>query len=63
MDKQENKPEIKKELTKEELLIGCRSTLSILKMRSKMGQLDKTHQIKQLKKEIARLLTAANKNK
>jgi ribosomal protein L29 len=27
-------------------------------MKSKMGQLVKTHQIKELKKEIARLLTA-----
>lgn len=61
MDKQEKKPEIKKEPTKEELLSGYRSALSVLQMKSKMGQLVKTHQIKQLKKEIARLLTSNNK--
>ncbi|WNE41068.1 MAG: hypothetical protein mread185_000525 [Mycoplasmataceae bacterium] len=63
MNKQENKPEIKKELTKEELLISYRSALSVLKIKSKMGQLAKTHQIKQLKKEIAKILTFNNKNK
>ena len=49
--------EIKKPLTKKELLDQCRSALVVLKMKSKMGQLVQTHQIKQLKKEIARLLT------
>jgi large subunit ribosomal protein L29 len=48
----------KKQLSKEELLAKFNSTLMVLKMKSKMGQLVKTHQIKQLKKEIARLLTA-----
>ena len=57
MDKKEKKPEIKKRLSKEELLVQCRSTLMVLKMKSKMGQLVRTHQIKELKKEIARLLT------
>ena len=48
----------KKPLSKEELLAKFRSTLMVLKMKSKMGQLVKTHQIKELKKQIARLLTA-----
>ena len=56
--KQEKKPEVKKKLTKEELLVKYRSTIMVLKMKSKMGQLVQTHQIKELKKEIARLLTA-----
>jgi ribosomal protein L29 len=50
----------KKPLTKEELLAGYRSALIVLKMKSKTGQLVKTHQIKQLKKEIARLLVRKN---
>jgi len=57
MDKKEKKPEIKKRLSKEELLVKCRSRLMVLKMKSKMRQLVRTHQIKKLKKEIARLLT------
>jgi len=56
MNKETEKKE-KKPLTKEELLVGYRSALIVLKMKSKTGQLVKTHQIKQLKKEIARLLT------
>jgi large subunit ribosomal protein L29 len=48
----------KKTLSKEELLVQCRAALVVLQMKSKMGQLGQTHQIKQLKKEIARLLTA-----
>lgn len=52
-----DKKETKKELSKEELLTKYRSALVVLKMKNKMGQLVKTHQIKQIKKEIARLLT------
>jgi ribosomal protein L29 len=65
MDKQEKTEKVKKKLTKEELLVKFRSTLMVLKMKSKMGQLVQTHQIKELKKAIARLLTAdkAIKNK
>jgi len=58
MDKQEKTEKVKKKLTKEELLVKFRSTLMVLKMKSKMGQLVQTHQIKELKKAIARLLTA-----
>lgn len=47
----------KKQLSKEELLAQYRSTLILLRMKSKMGQLVQTHQIKELKKQIARLLT------
>jgi len=54
MNKQEKE---KAQLSPEELLIKHRSSLLVLKMKSKMGQLVETHQIKQLKKEIARLLT------
>lgn len=50
----------KKPLSKEELLTKYRSTLMVLQMESKMGQLVQTHQIKQLKKAIARLLTNNN---
>lgn len=63
MDKKEKKSEVKKELTREELLVGYRSALNTFKLKSKMGQLVQTHQIKQLKREIARLLTSNNKNK
>ncbi|CAI2173987.1 2654_t:CDS:2, partial [Funneliformis geosporum] len=52
----EQKPEVKKTLTFEELLAQYRSALTVLQMKSRMGQLVKTHQIKQIKKEIARLL-------
>jgi len=52
------KETVKKNLSKEELLAQCRSALIVLKMKSKTGQLVQTHQIKQLKKEIARLITA-----
>ena len=47
----------KQQLSKEELLVKYNLSLTVLKMKSKMGQLVETHQIKQLKKEIARLLT------
>lgn len=57
MDKQVKNEKEKKKLSKEELLAQCRSALIVLKMKSKTGQLVQTHQIKQLKKEIARLLT------
>ena len=39
----------KKQLSKEELLAQYRSTLILLRMKSKMGQLVQTHQIKELK--------------
>ncbi|CAH1756652.1 11268_t:CDS:2 [Entrophospora sp. SA101] len=42
-----------KELAKEEILAKYRATLTILQMKSKMGQVTKTHQIKKIKKEIA----------
>jgi len=57
MNNQVKQKEIKKELSPQELLVKHRSTLMVLKMKNKMGQLVKTHQIKQVKKEIARLLT------
>ena len=47
----------KKPLSKEETLFKLRSTLMVLKMKSKMGQLVQTHQVKKIKKDIARLLT------
>ena len=58
MDKPEKTEKVKKNLSKEELLAKYRATLVVLQMKSKMGQLIQTHQIKELKKEIARLLTA-----
>ena len=59
MNKKE-KEDTKKPLSKEELLAKYRAALLVLKMKSKMGQIVKTHQIKQVKKEIARLLTKNN---
>ena len=56
MNKDKNQ-ETKKPLTFEELLAQYRSALTVLQMKSRMGQLVKTHQTKQIKKEIARLLT------
>ena len=58
MNKSTKQKEIKKELSPEELLVQLRSARDVLQMKSKMGQLVQTHQIKELKKEIARLLTA-----
>jgi len=55
MNKQEKEKSPK--LSPEELLTKYRSSLLVLKMKSKMGQLTETHQIKHLKKDIARLLT------
>ena len=52
----ENK-EKKPQLSKEELLAKYRLALTALKMKNKMGQLVETHQIKDLKKELAQLLT------
>jgi ribosomal protein L29 len=62
MNKKETstKPKIEKELSKEEILTKLRSALMILRMKSKMGQLIQTHQIKKIKKDIARLLTKSN---
>ncbi|CFW93100.1 50S ribosomal protein L29 [endosymbiont DhMRE of Dentiscutata heterogama] len=51
---------VKKPLSKEELLAQYRATLTVLRIQNKMGQLAKTHQIKELKREIARLLTKKN---
>ncbi|CAG8558741.1 12759_t:CDS:2 [Cetraspora pellucida] len=50
----------KNPLSKEELLAQYRATLTVLRIQNKMGQLAKTHQIKELKREIARLLTKKN---
>ena len=44
-------------LSEEELLEKYRSSLMVIKMKSKMGQLLKTDQINKLKKKVARLLT------
>ena len=57
MNNPEKTEKVKKNLSKEELLVQYRSTLMVLKIKSKMGQLVQTHQIKELKKGIARLLT------
>ena len=55
MDKPEKIAKVKKEISKEELLTKCRATLMVLQMKSKMGQLVQTHQIKELKKEMLML--------
>ena len=60
MKKTKMNKELKEKATKlseEELLEKYRSSLMVIKMKSKMGQLLKTDQIKKLKKKIARLLT------
>jgi len=44
LSKEMNKETEKKPLTKEEVLAGYRSALIVLKMKSKTGQLVKTHQ-------------------
>ena len=49
-----------KKLSKEEILVKLHSTLMVLQMKNKMGQLVQTHQIKQVKKDIARLFTKIN---
>jgi len=50
MDKPTKQKEIKKELSPQELLAQYRLTLKVLQMKNKMGQLVKTHQIKQIKR-------------
>jgi len=55
-----NKKEVKKELSPEELLAKYQAVLVVLQMKSRMGQLRETHQIKQVRKKIARLLTLKN---
>ena len=47
----------KQEPSPAEMLVKYQSALAVLKMQNRMGQLVPTHQIKKLKKEIARLLT------
>lgn len=44
-------------LSKKEALDKYQKLLTILQIKSKMGNLTKVHRIKQLKKRIARLLT------
>ena len=56
----DKKQEVKKPLSPEELLAQYRSALIVLQMKSRTGQLRETHQIKQVKREIARLLTIKN---
>ena len=60
-NKENKEAKAKRPLSKEELLAQYRAALTVLRMKNKMGQLVKTHQIKELKKEIARLLTKNNK--
>jgi len=54
---------VEKKLTPEELLVKLRSVLMFLRMKNRMGQLIKTHQIRQVKKDIARILTKQNQLK
>ncbi|CAG8538128.1 23902_t:CDS:10, partial [Racocetra persica] len=51
-----------KETNKDKLLANYRAILMVLKMQSRMGQLAKTHQIKQLQKQIARFLARRRKS-
>jgi len=53
----------KKQLSKEELLAKYRSTLIVLRMKSKMGQLVQTHQMKELKKRNCSLAYCRQGNK
>jgi ribosomal protein L29 len=57
------KPELKKSPT--ELLKECRLKLNMLQIQHKMGNLPSayTHQLRALRKEIARLLTKINMDK
>ena len=62
MNKEKAK-KIEKKISVEELLVKYRSVLMTLRMKNKIGQLVKTHQIKQVKKDIARILTRQNQLK
>lgn len=44
-------------------LTELRQALFVLKLEQKAGQLPKTHRIKQIRKEIARILTKQNQRK
>ena len=60
VEKVEKKPKI---LSPEELLAKYRSVLMFLRLKNKAGQLVQSHQIKQVKKDIARILTQQNQLK
>lgn len=59
----EKKKKTTKELSSDELLKDYRKVLLFMKLQKSSGSLIKTHQIRVIKKEIARLLTKQNQNK
>ena len=60
-----NKPSLtsKKQLKTPPNLTELRQALFVLKLEQKAGQLLKTHRIKKIRKEIARILTKQNQRK
>jgi len=63
MNKEKTKKTKEEKLTPEELLVKYHSVLIFLRMKNKTGQLIQTHQIKQVKKNIAQILTKQNQLK
>lgn len=53
----------KKKTVPQEMLAELRKALLMLKIEQKAGRLLKTHQIKKIRKEIARILTKNNQEK
>jgi ribosomal protein L29 len=53
----------KKEIISPNSVVGLRKALFLLKLERRAGRLLKTHQIKELKKNIARSLTKINQRK
>jgi ribosomal protein L29 len=63
MKKNKTKLITKKKITSLDSITRLRQALFILRLEQSAGRLLKTHQIKKIKKEIARLLTKQNQPK
>src|SRR4051794_33665904 len=63
MKKNKSKLITKKKLTSPDLITGLRQALFVLRLEQRAGKLLKTHQIKKIRREIARNLTKQNQQK
>lgn len=63
MKKNKSRSIAKKKLTSPDLVIGLRQALFMLRLEQRAGRMLKTHQIKKIKREIARNLTKQNQQK
>ena len=63
MKKNNSRPIAKKKLASSDSITGLRQALFVLKLEQRAGRMLKTHQIKQIKRKIARSLTKQNQQK